>query len=240
MNGYTPARAFRPQDLGRSCALETENLRDQIASLIERYVADKRLQAGDRLPSERELAKQLGVSRTPVREAIRLLEQRGLVEMRVGSGTYVIGISPSTVAESIERYCSLSECSFEDVVAVRGVLEPAIAALAAARATPEDLATLRELVEEIEESFSEGDMEGFTASDSEFHMALAVASHNDAMIAIAAGLHRLVRAWMRARWEVVRERRGAFSHRAVCEAVLARDPVRARSAMIVHEAFRPR
>ena len=150
MSAYSLVDSFRPQDLGRRRG--NENLRDQIAGLIERYVADKRLQAGDRLPSERELARRLGVSRTPVRGAIRLLEQRGLVNMRVGSGTYVIGISPSTVAESIERYCSLSGCSYEDVVEVKGVLEPEIAALAAVRATPEDLARLGELVEEIDEA----------------------------------------------------------------------------------------
>ena len=239
MSAYSLVDSFRPQDLGRRRG--NENLRDQIAGLIERYVADKRLQAGDRLPSERELARRLGVSRTPVRGAIRLLEQRGLVNMRVGSGTYVIGISPSTVAESIERYCSLSGCSYEDVVKVKGVLEPEIAALAAARATPEDLARLGELVEEIDEALSEGDAEGFTASDAEFHVALAAASHNDAMIAIAAGLHRLVRAWMWARSEMNSEEPGrSYTHRTIYQAVSSRDPVLARGAMIVHEALRPR
>ena len=229
--------SFRPQSLK---SRENLPLRDRIADVIEAQVVAGRFQPGDRLPPERRLAEMLGVSRTPVREAIRLLEQRGLVKMRVGSGTYIIGMTPATVAEAIERYCSLTDCSFEDVTAVRDVLEPEIAALAASNATAEELASLQELVDRIEATFSAGDGEGFASSDAEFHLALAMASHNSAMIAIASGLQRTVTNWMRIRFKVHQEKRGAYSHRAIFEAIVARNPVLARAAMITHLATRPR
>ena len=214
-------------------------LRDQVAEIIEDLILASKLHPGDQLPSERDLAKLLGISRTPVREGIRLLEQRGLLDMKPGSGTYVLGIDASTVADSIERYCVLVRCSHQDIVAVRRVLEPQIAATAAVRATQEDSAKLGELVETIEDTWSRQDLEGFVASDTQFHVALAVASHNDAMVAIMAGLQRMVRTWMLTRGKSSRVERGARSHRTVYDAVVARDPVLARLAMIAHMATIP-
>ena len=214
-------------------------MRDQIADIIEDLILTSKLGPGDQLPSERDLAKLFGISRTPVREGIRLLEQRGLLEMKTGSGTYVLGIDANTVADSIERYCSLVGCSHQDIMAVRKVLEPEIAATAAVRATQEDLTALRELVDTIEDTFLAGEMDEFAASDTGFHVSLAVASHNDAMVAIMTGLHRVVRTWMATRGRLTRIERGARSHRSVYDAVARRDPVLARMAMVGHMAATP-
>ena len=215
-------------------SLRREHLRVQIAESIQQMIAAQQLQPGDQLPSERELARQLGVNRATLREGIRLLEQRGLVQMKVGSGTYITDVAQATVADSIERYFVFGSCSHEDLITLRDILEPEMAALAAERATAEDLARLRELVERMEVTFANNDIASYAAADAEFHEALALATHNRLISAIAGGLARLMRAWIQAQSESMRLEEGARSHRLVYEAIVARDPERARGAMRVH------
>ena len=99
-------------------------LYEQIADDIQDMIALHKLVPGTQLPTERELAQQMGVNRTTVHQAVGLLQQRGLVEMKVGSGTYVIDMPPSVVADSIQRYFTFGNCSFQDLVTLRCILEP--------------------------------------------------------------------------------------------------------------------
>src|SRR5829696_4526303 len=80
------------------------SLQEQVGLRIEEMITSGQLQIGDRLPSEIEMARQFDVHRSTVREALRVLAQRGLIEMRVGSGSYVSRVSPAVVAESMETY----------------------------------------------------------------------------------------------------------------------------------------
>ena len=210
------------------------HLREQIADSVQDLIARNRLQLGDRLPSERELAKHLRVSRGTVREAIRLLEQRGLVAMWPGSGTFVAEVTHQVVADSMERYFVCGTCSHRDLIAVREILEPQTTGLAAESALPEDLASLRRLVDEIEGSFRGADVDRYASADADFHVALAVASHNELLIAITSGLHRIMLTWIEAQSKAYRLEEGARSHREVHDAVGSRDPERARRAMRVH------
>ena len=222
--------------LFQSLHLDREKLREQIADHIQDMIATNQLKSGEQLPSEREMAKIVDVNRGTLREAIRLLEQRGLIEMRVGSGAYVVSVSPSTVTDSIERYFAFGSCSHEDLITLRGILDPEIAALAAERATAAEIECLRQLAERIEESFFE-DTTRYAADDAEFHVTVAQASHNDLVIAIMGGLHKVM-----ARWILAQSRRhqlegGARSHRAVYEAIAKRSPEDARQAMRIHHSF---
>ena len=221
-------------DIFQSVKLKRKHLHEQIADSIQDFMASDDLQQGDRLPSERDLAKRLGVSRNTVREAIRSLEQRGLLMMRPGSGTFVTEVAPEVVADSIERYFAFGSCSHEDLVKLREILEPEVAALAAEHATPQDLARLKGLVDRMEDAFSKDDIERYAATDTDFHVAMAIASHNELIIAITSGLQKIMRVWIEAQSKTYRLENGAYSHRAVHEAIAAGDTEGARQAMRVH------
>ena len=137
-------------DLFLSLNLKRQNLHERIAQAIQDMIVEEKLPRGSQLPPERKFAKLLGVNRATLREAIHLLEQRGLVEMKAGSGTYVTDtISESILADSIERQFVFGNRTHEDLVTLREIVQPGVAALAAARAKPEDLARLRDLVERM-------------------------------------------------------------------------------------------
>src|SRR5437588_12147146 len=130
---------------------------ERVAVQIEKRILDGELRSGDRLPTERELAEQFHVSRTAVREAMKILAQKGLVDMRPGRGTIVIDGAHEAMQDSIGLVMKLKlgEVGGSDnLVEVRGILETEIAALAAARATEKEIAAMREAVEATAESMT--------------------------------------------------------------------------------------
>ncbi len=221
--------------------LNRESLKGQITEKIQELIHNKNLQPGTRLPSERDLAEMFGVNRATVGEAINLLEQRGLVTKRQGSGTFVNAMPQSVVADSIERYFIFTNCSHQELLALRMMQEPEVAALAAVNADEEDLLRLRHLIELIEDSTKRPT--GIEPeADVDFHAALAAATHNKLIMAIAEGLRKVMRTWLQAQYEEVQGghdalRRAALSrrlHREIYDAVRTRDPQKAREGMIRH------
>ncbi|TMB81190.1 MAG: FadR family transcriptional regulator, partial [Chloroflexi bacterium] len=145
---------------------------EQVAEQIEKRILDGELRSGDRLPTERELAEQFHVSRTAVREAMKILAQKGLVDMRPGRGTIVIDGAHEAMQDSIGLVMKLKlgEVGGSDnLVEVREILETEIAALAAARVTEKEIAAMREAVEVMDESLN--DANAFIAADNNFHEA---------------------------------------------------------------------
>jgi DNA-binding FadR family transcriptional regulator len=207
--------------------------------MVQEMINSQKLRVGDRLPSERELARLLGVNRATVRESIRILQQRGLVDMRIGSGTYVTQVPPQIVGQAIERYFASRECSQKDLQAVRTVIEPEIAALAATHASEDDLANLGHLLNRLEKAWSAGDTEELPEADANFHTGLAAASHNELFIAIVNGLSLIMKQWINTTHRLQRVADSHIQHRRVYEAVVARDPDRAREAMRVHMVTTP-
>src|SRR5213596_1650457 len=118
-------------------------LSDKVADLMLRSITSRDLQPGDRLPSERELGEQFGVSRTVVREAVRALVAKGVIEVRSGSGLRVAAVNAAAVSESMSLYVHGGGIDFERVHEVRTLLEVHIAGLAAERASAEDIERLR-------------------------------------------------------------------------------------------------
>ena len=226
-------------ELFESVKLRRQNLNEQIADTIQGMINSQKLRLGDRLPSERELASLLGVNRATVREALRLLQQRGLVDMKAGSGTYVIQMPPQVVGQAIGRYFASRNCTQGDLQAVRAVVEPEIAALAATNAEAEDLESLGQALAELEEGWASGDDDRFVMADADFHLALAVASHNDLFIAIVSGLSLVMRDWLYTTHRLRRAEESLAQHRRIYEAVVARDPARASETMQVHMAMVP-
>ena len=156
--------------------LERQKLYRQVAEQIQSSVMRGELNAGDRLPSERDLAEQLGVSRTVIRDALRLLEERGLIRINIGDGTYVSEIQPKSISESISLYVRQKQTSYAHLAQVRRMIEVEIAALAAKNATPEDIERLEQAVQDAEQKIHS--LREFVPSDIHFHRLLAEASQN--------------------------------------------------------------
>lgn len=221
-------------DVFRSLQIVRKPLYEQIADRMQEMIAANQLKPGAQLPTERELAEQLGVNRTTVHQALGLLQQRGIVEMKVGSGTYVINMPNSVVADSIQRYLVFGDCSAEDLIRFRELFEPGLAALAAECATDADLGELSRLIQLGEDAFSRGDLAAYAEADTAFHETLAETTHNQLVIAISAGIHNLMHTWLNAGGRSHLLLDSPRSHRVVYEAVAARAPRQARAAMEAH------
>ena len=136
-----------------------------------------------KLPSEFELAEQMGVSRPSIREALSALQAMAIIESRPGSGNYVLR-QPSSSEENATVHLIESETGCLEVMEARGVLEPPIAALVAAKASGKVVAQLRKSIEDMRENAAQDDFEAYFDADKRFHSALADATGN-ALIAAA-------------------------------------------------------
>ena len=136
---------------------------------------------GTKLPSEREIAQTLGMSRPPVREALSALQIAGIVEIRPGDGTYVKSATPAN--EMVSNTISVleeSESPFE-VMQARRVLEEGIIRVAAIQATDEDVVRLEQALERMEDAVEHSDLSRYFQSNREFHLAVAAATHNSVL-----------------------------------------------------------
>jgi DNA-binding FadR family transcriptional regulator len=152
-----------------------------IVEQIRLLMRQGQLKPGDRLPPERDLCERFGVSRVTVREALRMLESSGLVEIRVGArgGAFVTAPSSNRVGEGLTDLLSLSVISASDVTEVRMILEVGIVPLVCERATEEDLADLEKICEQSKQAVRDGN---YTMEMSlEFHTRVAAATHNPAV-----------------------------------------------------------
>jgi GntR family transcriptional repressor for pyruvate dehydrogenase complex len=209
-------------------------LYEQIVDQVEGRILSGELKPGDKLPPERELAKQFGVSRTAVREAIKALSQKGLIAVYPGRGTFVIDSTSLAVRDSIDMLIKIGRMDgITALVEVREILEPGIAALAATRATSDQIATMQEAVDTMENAM--GDPHTFVEADLDFHLALAQATNNALIPALLDSLADLLREHrMRAATVEGALERGQPYHKQIIEAVKNRDEVAARETMRSH------
>src|SRR4029079_12272838 len=121
-------------------------LSDKVTDAILEMIASGQLKPGDALPPERELGKQFGVSRTVIREAVRALAAKGMLEVRSGSGVRIIAVDEKTVRESMRHFVQGSDLDYGKVDEVRLVLEVAAAGLAAQRARAQDIAAIQQTI----------------------------------------------------------------------------------------------
>ena len=205
---------------------------DQVRLLIRQG----QLTAGDRLPSERELCERFGVSRVTVREALRVLEASGLVEIRVGArgGAFVSVPSSQRVGEGIADLITLASLEAMEVTEARMVFELGIVPLVCERATDEDIADLYEICDRSEAALK-GNEYPLTLS-AEWHTRYAKATHNRAILMLVESLHGpLLMSLEKARHVApMHGRRGVEEHRALVDAIVARNPARASELMSTH------
>jgi len=212
-----------------------------VVQQIEQLVRDGVLRGGERLPSERELASRLGVSRPAVREALRLLEVMGYLRTEAGRGTFVCAPLPSAAARPLREQLDLLEDDtlFEQLMVVREAIEPAIAMLAARHATEEDVRTLRRAHAEVGRQVVAGDLAAFTRADLALHNAITEVARNRVFRHIIAGLQDLLLAMRQLSMvdlAAPRAREAQREHLAIIEAIARHDEAGAARAMLEHFA----
>ncbi|MCB0257074.1 MAG: FadR family transcriptional regulator [Anaerolineae bacterium] len=213
-----------------------ERVVDKILALIQ----DGTWEAGDRLPPERDLAEAFGVSRTVVREAVKTLEARGVLETLTGSGVYVRPPDSAAISRSLRMYLQLLDQDDIDLrlAEIRRVLEVEIAALAAERAMPEEREELRRLCREMRKHA--GAPRVLAEIDFQFHLLLAEATRNELFGVLLTPLMEQLHEHFLYAWEHygARPAESVFAqHEAIVTAVNAGDAELARSAMAQHIGF---
>lgn len=209
-----------------------------IVEQIRLLMRQGQLKPGDRLPPERDLCERFGVSRVTVREALRMLESAGLVEIRVGArgGAFVTAPSSNRVGEGLADLLTLSVISAADVTEVRMVLEVGIVPLVCERATEDDLAKLDKICERSEVALRDG---VYTMDMSlEFHTAVAQATHNPALEMLVESFRGPILMSLEEAREVAPEMGGLGTkeHERFVEAVRSRDADAAARIMREHLA----
>lgn len=155
-----------------------DRLSDRVADRLLETIVSRRLRPGDRLPSERDLAEQFAVSRTVVREAVRSLAGKGIIDARPGRGLTVSAVGAAAVRQSITLYLhGSSSIDYRKVHEVRAMLEVQVAALAAQRASDAELERLRGQCDSMERTLE--DNEAASREDVQFHRMLAESTHNE-------------------------------------------------------------
>jgi DNA-binding FadR family transcriptional regulator len=211
-----------------------KRLYEEIAARIEEHLREQSFKPGDRLPPERELAQQLGVSRPSLREAMIALETAGLIEVLVGSGTYVRALAPEGFKLPWSSAGDPGPGVREQFEA-RKLVEPELAALAAEHVTPEEIETMRRAVFQAAAKFAKGELA--EEEDYAFHVTLAEASRNSVLAMLVRHLWDLRRGemWFKLRARVVlpeHRMQVIADRREIVEALQARDPARARAIMV--------
>jgi GntR family transcriptional regulator, transcriptional repressor for pyruvate dehydrogenase complex len=214
--------------------VRTSRLYEQIVQQIEDSVLNGSLKPGDQLPAERELAQRLGVSRTAVREAVKTLREKGLVEAYSGRGTFITDGTSQAARQSFDLMVKIGQQEGSPHLAeLRLILEPGIAALAAERVKEEDLAAMREAVAVMDRS--QKDPEAYIEADLDFHLALAETAANPLILSLIDSIVGLLREQRIKIFNVEGgPQRGQVHHKRILEAMERRDPDLARSAMRAH------
>ena len=207
---------------------------DEAIVKIKDMIITGELAPGDRLPPEKELSERLGLSRNSMREAVKALEVIRVLDVRRGDGTYVTSLEPRLLLEAMTFVVDLhDDNSILELFAVRRILEPAAAGLAAARITEPDVAALRNQIDSVDETTS---VEGLVAHDLEFHGAIADLAGNSYLATLIESLSsRTVRARV---WRGLTQensiKRTLSEHAAIVEALAAGDSKLVEALSTVH------
>ncbi|MFY9908862.1 MAG: FadR/GntR family transcriptional regulator [Candidatus Sulfotelmatobacter sp.] len=214
--------------------IRTSRLYEQIVQQIEESVLKGTLKPGDQLPAERELALQLGVSRTAVREAVKALREKGLVEAYSGRGTFITDGTTHAARQSFDLMVKIGQQeSSANLAELRLILEPGIAALAAERIEEEYLTAMRDAVAVMDRSLK--DPAAYIEADLDFHLALAEAAANPLILSLIDSIVGLLREQRIKIFNVEGgPQRGQIHHKCILEAMEQRNPEMARTAMSAH------
>jgi len=214
--------------------VKSSRLYEQIVQQVEESILKGQLKPGDQLPAERDLAQRFGVSRTAVREAVKTLREKGLVEAYSGRGTFVTNGTSNAIRQSLDLMIRINQQEGSaNLAELRMVLEPEIAGLAASRIEDQLLSTMREAVALMDRNLHDPD--AYVEADLDFHLALAEAVGNPLILSLLDSIVILLREQRSRIFNVDGgPERGQFHHKRILAAVEQGNPEAAREAMRAH------
>lgn len=214
-----------------------QTLYERIVDQIRTMITSSQLKPGDRLPSERELAERLGVSRVPIREAMKGLAAMGLLEVRHGSGIFVAHGAMDTAIDRLASALVSERHALDNLLQVRRLLEVEGAGWAAMEVDSDEALRLKRLVEQMDEyaQAPEPDWEALRMCDQEFHLCIARASRNTILLRIFEAIQDVYTQQLETTLSVPgRLKESLPEHHRILDAILANDVEEARAAMLAH------
>jgi GntR family transcriptional repressor for pyruvate dehydrogenase complex len=215
-------------------AVSRVTLGEQVALQIAQMISEGRWRAGAKLPPEAELCRALNIGRSTLREALKSLAFTGMVRMRAGDGTYVIGSTPGTLDRILARGLLTTKQDLADVSEMRMILETELAALAAQRARANDIERLRVLVLELRQSLH-GEGRPYVDLDLDFHIAIAACAKNRVLRQLVVGVREVLAEWIMKSQELPGLRENAQEqHERILQSIVDHDAEGARREMRAH------
>ena len=209
-------------------------LREQIEEELMNYILEQPVEIGQKIPNEFELAQLFGVGRSTIREAVKSLVSKGILEVRRGSGTFVISTSmPEEDPLGLSKLTDKYKLALE-LFDVRLMLEPEIAAKAAEYATPEEIEQLVSLCDETEKLYKNG--KNHIRKDMEFHACIAACSKNRVVEMLVPIIHSAVTTFANITQRTLMKET-IETHRAIVDAIINKDSIGARCAMVMHLTY---
>jgi len=213
-------------------AIRRNKLYEEVADRLQRWILDE-MKPDDKLPPERLLAEMFGVGRSSIRDAVRRLQAMGLVEPRQGHGTVVCEVSDHSIISPLSSVLIRNSKLVAELLDVRKIIEPGIAARAAGSASPEQISAMEEILQRQSLKLSRG--ESAIAEDSEFHYCLALAADNSVVLRVLDVLMDLLQKSREQMLQVKgRPAKSLAGHRQIVAAIKRKDAAGAESAMRKH------
>jgi GntR family transcriptional repressor for pyruvate dehydrogenase complex len=214
-------------------SLKRDILSEKIAHSLLKLIKDKQLGPGDRLPPERELAAMMNVSRPSLREALRALQIMNIIDNRHGSGTFITSLEPERLVEHLDVIFTLNDSTYIELFEARKILEVGIAELAAHTITDTLIRELEACLGDAQKALD--DPEAFLEIDLTLHRKILDATGNKILELFMRSISRLgIYSRRRTAEDIDIRRQTVKDHRAIVQALIARDPAAARSAMLDH------
>ncbi|MDA7963502.1 FadR/GntR family transcriptional regulator [Ruegeria sp.] len=219
-----------------------ESIADAVVDQIETMIVDGILKEGRRLPSERDLAEAMGVSRPKLREALQVLEQRGLVTVRHGEGTFIAALTGRAMSPALLSLYARHGGAFYDYLEYRREQEAFASRLAAQRATQSDKERIADIMDQMQKAWEDDDLDASQEADFRLHAAVVDASQNTTLIHMMASVYDLTRQGVFYNRRFLRTMDGSgekllAQHREIAQSILDGDPDRAEAAARAHMDF---
>jgi DNA-binding FadR family transcriptional regulator len=217
----------------RTSSVKYQTLYEQVADSLEKIILDEGSDC-KRLPTEHDLVIQYGVSRSVIREALKVLKARGLVSMRAGDGSYVTIPNSSTISQTLSRVMRFNGISDDKITEVRSILESSAVGDAAVYATDDDIEHLENIVDQMEKC--KNNITERAQKDCEFHYAIARLSRNELLALMVESLMELIRKYIEKRLQTYPKGNegGIIAHREIIKAIKNHNSSRAKKYMRHH------
>lgn len=214
--------------------LNTKTLSDKIVDQIKECIISGEWKPGERIPSENDLTKQLNVSRISVREAIQRLIGMGVLKVKRGEGTFVTDLGVAEYFQSLLPMLMVDKVDLLDMLEFRCFLEPTYVTYTVKRISNEQINHLKENYKKMLDAAKDKDYKRFSKYDSQFHLLIALETHNAALIKVYTIINDMMEVEMKDTVDIVGLEDGIYYHKRILDAIEKRDPELCAKCMLEH------